>query len=68
MIVHIKNINASHERLETFLNQLAKGSWSLIKDTYTIKDVSEEKYHQVVDFEAELLGEGFTIFVKQNGL
>ena len=68
--IYIKNIDASHEKIENFLNQLVKNNgWSLIKDTYTIKDATEEQYEQIVEFEGVLKEEeGITIFVKKNGL
>jgi hypothetical protein len=68
--IYIKNIDASHEKIENFLNQLVKNNgWSLIKDTYTIKDATEQQYEQIVEFEGKLKEEeGTTIFVKKNGL
>ena len=68
--IYIKNIDASHEKIENFLNQLVKNNgWSLIKDTYTIKNATEQQYEQIVEFEGKLKEEeGTTIFVKKNGL
>jgi len=70
MRVHIKNINASHERVENFLNQLIRrNGWVLTKDTYTIEDVTEQQYEQMLEFEIELKEEeGSVIFIKKNGL
>jgi hypothetical protein len=70
MTIHIKNISSSHERIENFLNQLVRvQGWTLIKDTYTIKDATEQQYEQMVEFENELKEEeGSIIFVKKNGL
>ena len=70
MTKYLKNVNASHERIENFLNQLVRSQgWTLIKDTYTIKDATEQQYEQMVEFEGELKEqEGSIIFVKKNGL
>jgi len=70
MTIYLKNIDASHERIENFLNQLVRSQgWTLIKDTYTIKDATEQQYEQMVEFEGELKEEeGSVIFVKKNGL
>ncbi|MEI7510109.1 MAG: hypothetical protein WCJ62_11675 [Flavobacterium sp.] len=70
MTIYLKNINASHERIENFLNQLVRSQgWTLIKDTYTIKDATEQQYEQMVEFEGELKEEEDSIiFVKKNGL
>lgn len=69
MVVHIKNVSASAERIETFLKQLVKESgWTLTNDTYTLENLTEEDYEQIIEFGIELEADGAQIIVKKNGL
>lgn len=66
MIVHIKNITASHDEIFEWCKQW--GNSTCLKDTYSFILPSEADFKKVTDFEKELKKQGKIILIKKNGL
>lgn len=66
MIVHIKNITASHEEIEEWCKQW--GNSTRLKDTYSFIIPSDEDFEKVTEFEKLLKKKGKIILIKKNGI
>lgn len=66
MIVHIKNITASHEEIEEWCKQW--GNSTRLKDTYSFIIPNDEDFDKVAEFEKLLKKKGKIILIKKNGI
>jgi hypothetical protein len=66
MIVHIKNITATHEEINEWCKQW--GNSTRHKDTYSIIVSTDADFEKVTDFEKALKKKGKIILIKKNGL
>jgi len=67
MIVHIKNITASHEELETRLTEIGC-MFMRHKDTYSVQTTDEKAYAKIEQIEKDFKKQGKIIMVKKNGI
>ena len=68
MTIHIKNITAQHSIISQFLLGIGLDQYAINKDTFTIENVTEQQYQEIVNFANELKANHKIIFVKKNGL